>query len=166
MPFFLLTIAKTMKLKYWLILFSSVTILAFNACTSNSKKVEIPSIYNAQDTTLVQNMVTAYLEQLKAKEYDQALDMLSTLKTDSVVSVQPLSEEERMQLKKQFDVFPVLNYKLESEDWTDDDHIVYTYLVEFFEKEPGSDIPNTVKLVLNPFRKDGRWYLTNDTRRL
>ncbi len=154
-----------MKLRNWFFLFASITLVALSSCTSKPSKVERFSIYKAEDTTLVQNMVTAYLEQLKAKEYDHALDMLSEVKRDSVVSVSPLSEESRKRMLGQFEMFPVLNYKLVSEDWSDPTHIIYTYDVEFFEKEPGSDLPNTVKLVLNPFRKDGYWYLTNNSGR-
>lgn len=154
-----------MKLRYCFYLLVCVTLVALNSCTSKPAKVERLSIYKAEDTTLVQNMVTAYMEQLKAKEYDQALSMLSEVKRDSVVTVEPMSDEARTRMLGQFEMFPVLNYKLVSEDWSDPNHIVYTYDVEFFEKEPGSDLPNTVKLVLNPFRKDGRWYLTNNNGR-
>lgn len=136
----------------------------FASCSSCSSSKEravttqdsVPTFCKA-DTTEVLKMAETYLEHLKNKEFDAALDMLCTIENDSV---KPLPEKERQTIVGQQNVFPVLDYKLESYKFQNENNVELTYTIEFFKKAEGEEIPNTIRITFAPERIGGVWYLT------
>lgn len=134
----------------------------FASCSSCSNSKEraasqdtVPTFSKA-DTTEVLKMAETYLEHLKNKEYDAAIDMLCTIENDSV---KPLPEKERQTIVGQQNVFPVLSYKLDSYEFKDENNVELTYTIEFFKKAEGDDVPNTIRITFAPERIDGTWHL-------
>ncbi|MBP9507133.1 MAG: hypothetical protein KBE85_04325 [Bacteroides sp.] len=122
-----------------------------------AKLVEIIPIFSKEDTAEVVRLTTEYLEHLKNKEFDLALQMLNQMKNDSV---QTLSKKDQEDMKQQYRTFPVLSYTIEGIMMNDERNTEVTYSVEFFKKQAGQeDIPNTMSFCLNPQKIQGTWYL-------
>lgn len=158
--FLFLYIHKFMKkfLLFYLI------ICLLQACSGpqkpDNKQTSIPT-YCDKDTLEVIELTTQYLEFLKNKEFDQALQMIHHVKGDSVFAI---TEREKQELQKQYKLFPVLSYKIEGYTFTDIYHNEITYSIEFFEKKSDKDIPNTMRFTLQPKRINAVWYLTTLNR--
>lgn len=131
------------------------------SCTGCSGKGEkakdtIPTFVKA-DTVEVLNMVEMYLEYVKNKEYDKAIEMLHDITNDSVA---PLSAEMESKVREEQKVFPVLSYKRDTMTFINEHRVEVTYDVEFFERDTTTDIPNTVKMTFSPQRINATWYLS------
>lgn len=123
---------------------------------SEEKQADIPAL-SKQDTVDVVRLATEYLEHLKNKEFDIALQMLRCMRNDSVFE---LSEAERNDLKMQYQMFPVLSYKIDGIILKDVHSTEVIYSVEFFKKGPGQEeIPNTMSFRLSPQKIDDIWHL-------
>lgn len=148
------------KMKYVGILF--VLCVAFASCQNDkskqkSEQIEIAPTFCKEDTIEVARLATEYLEHLKNKEFDLALQMLNHMRNDSILA---LSEEEKRDLQQQYQTFPVLAYKIEGISLNDEYTTEVMYSVEFFKKEPGQEeVPNTMKFRLNPQKINDIWYL-------
>lgn len=114
------------------------------------------SLLSAEDTTLVLNKARTCMDKLRAGQIEEALGMISVLDGRNV---QPLSEEMKQTMKKRFSFFPVVNYTLDYFSFTADSVNDIKYAVEFTERTKGKT-PNTIGLMFNPVKKDGKWYLT------
>lgn len=125
-------------------------------CSRGNKQVHQKPLYTADDTIIVTNLVESYLNCLHENQFDAALNMLSEISHDSVM---PISDSLRNILLNQFNYFPVLKYEKYSETWTDSDPILMSYNITFAE-DPEGQVPYITKMVLQPIRKDGYWYLT------
>lgn len=134
----------------------------FAACTgcsgdkNRARSTDSVPTFSKADTTEVVAMCETYLNHLKAKEYDQAIGMLNYILNDTV---HPLPEADKATIIKQQNVFPVLDYTLESMEFKDPNNVILTYSIKFFEKPEGSDIPNTIRIAFSPQRINGQWYL-------
>jgi len=128
----------------------------FNGSDKKTEKNDSIPVFCKADTTEVLQLTEKYLNHLKKKEFDAALGMLNEIRNDSVYS---LPENKKQIIIKQQEVFPVLNYKLESYQFKDEHNVELTYSIEFFEKSEGSDLPNTIRVTFAPQRINAQWYL-------
>ena len=112
-----------------------------------------------QDTIIVNQMATEFIELLKARDYKSALAMLYYLDPDS--SLVPLPRNMAIRQEQIFHAFPVLDYKLESIRFRTETDCQVKFRITFFEKD-GPDDPrdNTTGFYLMPIRREGQWYLT------
>lgn len=153
---------KSFKIHHSLLLISSL-LLIFSACTGNkNKNVEEPEkevmITTAEDTITVKSQCDKYMELLKNQKIDEALDMLYFI--DSLQYIVPLPKEQRQNVIRLLNVFPVITYHFDGMIFHSDMDNRVKYTIEFFQKEPDNDMPNTTAMFLKPIRKDGKWYLT------
>lgn len=111
------------------------------------------------DTATILNMCTEYLNLLKEDKVEAALDLLYAY-DDSAKTVAPIGNELREKFRNNLQMFPVLDYKLESMKLYGEDDTEFTFMVEFFKKPEGDPRPNTIREVLSPVRVNGQWYLT------
>ncbi len=113
-------------------------------------------MFNEADTAAVVQLTEEYLDLVKDGQYDQAITMLHDILNDSV---RELPQEREANIREQQRMFPVLSYERTDMQFFNPHKVRVTYSVEFFEKEPGSDLPNTVSLTFEPQRIHGEWYL-------
>ncbi len=130
----------------------------FSGCTSCGKGEPEDNIHEITkaDTAEVLRLTEEYLNHVKNKEYDEAMVMLNDILNDSV---RELSAKRDSAIRMQQQMFPVLNYELTDMKFINSKRVRITYAIEFFEKDPESDIPNTVKLTFAPQRIAHTWYL-------
>ncbi len=125
------------------------------SCAKGRGEVEQP-LYSAEDTATVLQLTEEYLDHVHDGEYDAAIAMLHDIQKYKVCD---LSEEAENQIREQQQAFPVLGYQLSDMVFNDNGCVSVTYDIEFFEKEPGSSIPNTIQLTFVPQRVGDKWYL-------
>ena len=89
--------------------------------------------------------------------------MLCVIENDSV---KPLTEDMRQSIMVQQRTFPVINYRLTDMEFVDANRVKVTYAIEFFEKEQGSSMQNTISITFAPQRINGDWYLELMDRQL
>lgn len=135
------------------------------SCSSESQKSyktfsdveeEFAATLSANDTTEVLTAGTALLDSLKAGKIDVAVNMLNT--TDAEGNIVPLSDEKRAQLVTRFERFPVVDYELEYYNFSLPALNDLKYRTFFSEKDASGNAP-ALSLMLNPVKKDGKWYL-------
>ncbi len=135
------------------------------SCSSESKKgyktfsdveEEFAATLTANDSTEVLAAGTALLDNLKAGNIDDALDMLNS--TDGQGNVTALPDEKRQELAKRFKRFPVMDYELEYYAFSLPALNDLKYRTFFAEKDASGNAP-ALSLMLNPVKKDGKWYL-------
>ncbi|MCD8302666.1 MAG: hypothetical protein LUC44_06570 [Prevotellaceae bacterium] len=126
------------------------------ACGGKAGKEEELPMFNEADTAAVVQLTEEYLDLVKDGQYDRAISMLHDILNDSV---RELPQEREAHIREQQRMFPVLSYERTDMQFFNPHKVRVTYSVKFFEKEPGSDIPNTVSLTFEPQRIDGEWYL-------
>ena len=139
----------------------------FTACTDKDKKAPDVVInvngplmtLDSQDTLIVTQMATEFIEYLKNRDYKAALSMLYYLDPDSALI--PLPRNLAIRQEQIFHVFPVLDYRLESIRFRTETDCQVKFKITFFEKD-GPDDPrdNTTGFYLMPIRREGQWYLT------
>lgn len=136
--------------------------VAFASCSDKKQapKVnpedEIPTFVKA-DTTIITKIAEEYLELLKVQDYDNAFRKLYVI--DGNGEPHNLPDEEKVRLFNQAKTFPVLSYKLVDQEFIDEYHVTLAYEIEFFEKQEGDNMPNTIRMVFNPQRINADWYL-------
>lgn len=111
---------------------------------------------SSSDTTAVLDMGNAFMENLKNGKVEEAIDLLYTREaSDSITNLRKLDENERESLRRRFQRFPVVNYKLVSCDFSipslNDLKYNYTFT-------PGANGAN-LNIMFNPTKRDGKWYL-------
>ncbi|MCD8302808.1 MAG: hypothetical protein LUC44_07300 [Prevotellaceae bacterium] len=125
------------------------------SCGKGNGKAQKP-LFTAEDTTIVLQLTQEYLNHVHDGEYDAAIAMLHDIMNDSV---RDLTQEREESIREQQRMFPVVNYRLDEMEFVDEHRVQVSYVIEFFEKEPGSSIPNTIKLRFVPQRIKDQWYL-------
>lgn len=146
-----------LKKIFTLFLFSSFLLIALNCSSKKQEQEEYTPIYSSADTIQVMNLITSYLDNLQAKEYDTAVNGLKVLLGTHVIDLTQVQKDELIAYYKQM---PVLSYSLMDKTWNDRDLVTFIYNIEFFEKPEGENIPNTYKITLVPVRINDKWYLT------
>ncbi len=135
----------------------ALAMAAGGLASCGQKKAKGPKpMFSSKDTTAVLRLAEGYLDHVMNREYDKAMGMLHDILADSV---RDLSPERDSAIREQQRVFPVLAYKRTGMRFTTPRSVSVTYQVEFFEREPGSKIPNTYVITFEPQRIDGKWYL-------
>lgn len=112
----------------------------------------------AQDTVQMLDVCNRCMEMLKQGQTEEALKALYVVNEDGNVS--PLPEDKMQELRKMFQLFPVVDYKLRSFAFNDSGLNDVKYEVQFFAKEEGDSTPNTIAFMFNPVKCDGQWYAT------
>lgn len=115
----------------------------------------------AQDTAFVLRKVMDYLTKLKNDSIEEALDMLYEADGDTVIELTP---KRRAEIKKTITTFPVLDYKIDQLLMYSETDTEVRYTIQFFEKEEGNPMQNTIQCVINPRRVGYYWYLTVSDR--
>ena len=142
----------------------SIFLASCSSCSNSKEKGgrsanqtdTVPTFCKA-DTTQVLKMAEDYLEALKNQKYDEALSKLNLILNDSV---KPLPEKDKQMIIRQQQVFPVLDYHLESFKFINEHRVEVTYSIEFFKKEdPNDPIQNTIRITFAPQRINAQWYL-------
>ncbi len=110
-----------------------------------------------QDTATVMNLANQFLETLKKKDVEGALDQLYEVEEHNA---KPLSPEMRAKLKETLQAFPVESYQIDEIILFSDSDSEVKYTTEMFKVEDNSNFPNTTKGSLHPYRIDNKWYLT------
>lgn len=143
--------------------FAAAVVLCLASCRHKAERKAADDTAPAmtldgRDTTAVYDLTAQFLELLKAKKVDEAVDMLYFLDADMQVVPLPDSLVERQ--KMVFRTFPVLRYTIDSIIFNTETDSQVKYTIEFFEKQPGDTRPNTTSFFIKPMRVKGKWYLT------
>ena len=156
-----------MNYKNFRILALAVIVIPFallSSCTSEKKGNDNSAATNlgplmtldSQDTIIVDQLSTEFIEHLKNKEYDEAVSMLYYLHPDS--SIVPMPRNLAIRQEQIFRTFPVLDYKFESIRFRTESDCQVKFVITFSRSPEGQDY--TTSLYLQPVRRDGQWYLT------
>mgnify|MGYP001030954838 CR=1 FL=1 len=140
---------------------------ALSSCSgcsgSSDRQTDSTPTFVKADTAMVLELAESYLNHVRDKDYDGAVSMLCVIENDSV---KPLTEDMRQSIMVQQRTFPVINYRLTDMEFVDANRVKVTYAIEFFEKEPGSSMQNTISITFAPQRINGDWYLELMDRQL
>ena len=142
----------------------TVAMSSCSGCSSRSERQtdSTPTFVKA-DTAMVLELAESYLNHVRDKDYDGAVSMLNVITNDSVM---PLTADMRQSIIVQQRTFPVMGYQLTDMEFVDANRVKVTYAIEFFEKEPGSSMQNTISITFAPQRINGDWYLELMDRQL
>ncbi|MBR6978830.1 MAG: hypothetical protein IKH88_03255 [Prevotella sp.] len=154
-----------MKTKGFIILFLSALLLVACKDEPKNRNLTIPENPRTdfgmqrshEDTIAVMEMATQFLETLKQKDVEGALDQLYDVEHQEV---KPLTASQRNDLRSTLKAFPVESYTLDAIILYSDSDSEVRYTTRMFPDSVESKIPGTVKGSLHPFRIDGKWYLT------
>lgn len=112
---------------------------------------------SSEDTLMLIHMAKEYLDLLKDKDYDGALDLLYEINGKQV---QPISATQRGNLLKLNQSFPVYDYTIDELLLYSDSDTEVRYTVQFMENVEDVEGPTTIKCSVHPKRIKGQWYLT------
>ena len=155
---------KILMTRIWIVLAALVLVVS---CSEKKQKTTeelreeliIPKMtVDKSDSSAVLQLANQYMDLLKNKKVDEAIGMLYYL--DSNDSIVPLPENLVERQKTILKTFPVLSYEFNGLIFNKETDTQVKYTIEFFEKEPGDNRPNTTAMFLKPVRQDGQWYLT------
>lgn len=147
-------------------LFSTIfTVIAVAAvlsgCAGEKKQknvnfVTVQSISHA-DTLRVYDATRDFMELLKCNKVDSAISLLCDIRNDSAFE---LGTKRRAQLLRQFRQFPVLDYELETSQFSSHEYATATYRYKFMEN-PTTDpnYPTTLRLTIEATYKNGKFRL-------
>lgn len=147
-------------MKYWGLLCFLLCITT--SCQNTKSKqdntsADMSPIFSKEDTVKVAGLATEYLEHLKKKEFDEAIQMLHNIQNDSILE---LSEQEKKNLMQQYKTFPVLSYQIGNLIFNNIYDAEVRYCIEFFKKKDGQEeIPNTMNFRLNSQKIKDEWHL-------
>ena len=150
--------------KYNLIFISAALLILVAACKSKPKTreeqiEEFRSELTAQDTAAMLRICDDAMEQLKAKKIDQVLANLYEW-DDSTKEMSKLSERMTKRLRRQFKLFPVLDYKRQYFSFMLEgcNDVKYSIVFATAEQAGTKEAPVTM-FMFNPIRVDGEWKL-------
>lgn len=151
----------------WVLCLSCAALL-LNACTGGKQDTQgmddtrfVLMELSDNDTTKVLELATAYIEHLKANEYQAALDMLHTIEGDSTDQVLvPLNDSQRKQQEFMYQQFPVLQYSMKSIKFRTESDCQIHYEISFAEDASDEGTFKKTSMFLQPIRFQGEWYLT------
>ena len=143
---------------------SIVVLLSLAACSSrkqthNEAVAEFRSQLTKEDTTTMLKLCDDAMESLKAKNIDKVLASLYEY-TDSTKEVKPLSKETEQRYRRQFTMFPVLEYVRKYYSFQLEGCNDVKYEVVFATAEQaGTEEPAKTAYMFNPVKVDGQWRL-------
>lgn len=128
---------------------------------SHELRVDDQMSRTEDDTLAVYNLGKEFLELLKADRLSDALDMLKTYSGSTVI---PATSGRREAVQDILSRFPVIDYSIDGIELLNDVDNELHYSIIFKQNAPGDNTPNKIKLMLNPFRLNGVWYLSVEER--
>ena len=152
------------KFRFLVLTVVAITLVLASSCTGEKKGNDTQAATNlgpvmtldSQDTIIVDQLSTEFIEHLKNNEYGEAISMLYYLHPDS--SIVPLPRNMAIRQEQIFRTFPVLDYKFESIRFRTETDCQVKFVITFSRNPEGEDY--TTSLYLQPIRRDGQWYLT------
>ena len=123
----------------------------------NHSRLDEQMVRTHADTIACYELAKAYFRALQDKEFDKALDMLYSPKTDGLCN---LSDEERHQLIIVYNSVPVYDYYVTDLKMFSEKDTEITVRVVMFSSKPGDDRPNYIDYKMCPLRIDGKWKLS------
>lgn len=156
------------KLKYIAYILVAVFIIGYifytmNGCSSEDRRVAPKSTQETlmdlskQDTTAVMNLAKQYLDLVRDRKYDEALDMIYVL--DKQEGIIPLSEENRQKQKQAYMMFPVYDYEITRVIFWKETDCRLDYSISITQPADGSE-PAKMGCALRPIRYGHDWFLT------
>ena len=140
-----------------------LVMLSVISCHSNTSSQEKQE-FTQQDTIDIRNIAVVYMDLLKSGDYENAARMLLKEQEDSSFSV--LTEDAIRSEVARSEMFPCLNYKIDTLMLNPDGGSVVKCLVEFFEKDPDDPRPNTIGFTLCPVKdENGEWKLVKTDKK-
>ena len=125
-------------------------------------KIEITQeCLHSDDTIKIVQLTAEYLEHLKEKEFEEAMQMLHVIRNDSVFSLTDIDMEK---MRVQYETFPVLAYQIKRCFINGFHETEVAYSIEFFKRIENDNRPNTLNFRLNPQKINNVWYLSLVTR--
>lgn len=143
------------------ILLISMTFSCVNKHGSEKKPELKQESLNSDDKIRIIQLTTDYLDHLKKKEFEEALQMLHIIRNDSVFSLTDTAME---RMREQYANFPVLSYQIKNYHIRGIRDTEVAYTIEFFRSTEEDMIPNTINFRLNPQKINNVWYLSLVTR--
>ena len=142
----------------------AVPLAMVSSCTGEKKESPATEVtirgpqmtLDSQDTLIVDQLSTEFIEHLKNNEYEDAIAMLYYLDPDS--SIVPMPRNLAIRQEQIFRTFPVLDYHFESIRFRRETDCQVKFNITFSRNPEGQDY--TTSLYLQPIRRDGQWYLT------
>jgi len=134
----------------------------FTSCKEKSakEKLDLPEapLITHEDTVRAFTMAGEFMEALKNNQIDSALSMLVYYPNDTVIQ---LPAEIRGRLKKQYELFPVKDYNIETSYFEDQLNAQVTYKYRFMDP-PANDpnYPVTMNVTLQVKYYEGDYYLS------
>ena len=150
--------------KYSFIVIAVTIITLVAACKSKPKTreeqiKEFRSELTSQDTAAMLRICDDAMEQLKAKKIDQVIANLYEY-DDSTKAISKLSEKMDKRLRRQFKMFPVLDYKRQYFSFMLEGCNDVKYAITFATAEQaGTKEAPVTMFMFNPVRVDGEWKL-------
>lgn len=152
-----------MKKQNLLYILSLIISCCLFSCSEKRKQCTTPKEQflmelTSEDTAQVLRLSQSCMDTLKNGNIDEALKMMYVMQNGKVI---PLPDEKESQLRKNFNYFPVINYKLEYYSFSDTDNNDVKFQIKFCEQiNPNDKAPNTIGFMFNPIKINGVWYLT------
>ena len=150
--------------KFTLFLMSVAVLMLVAACKSKPKTREeaieqFRSELTAEDTAAMLRICDDAMEQLKAKKIDVVLANLNEY-DDSTKQISKLSDKMAKRLRRQFKLYPVLNYSRQYYSFMLEGCNDVKYAVQFATAEQaGTEEAPITMFMFNPVRIDGEWKL-------
>lgn len=143
---------------------AALMVVGINSC--NSKKeprekqvAEFRSQLTAEDTATMLKLCDNAMAELKAKKIDKVLASLYEY-TDSTKDIKPLSKETAQKYKRQFTLFPVLEYERKYYSFQLEGCNDVKYEVVFATADQaGTEEPAKTAYMFNPVKINGEWKL-------
>lgn len=151
--------------------YSSILLLIIavllGSCKGKDDKAPIDGYFmvtTSEDTVTVSQLAVDFMEKLKSKDINGALDMLYYLNepADSLSqpTITPLNDEQIVQQQLIFDCFPVLAYRIDNIIFRTETDCQVKCTFDFSQPDDGQGNPLSTSLYLQPMRLEGKWYLT------
>lgn len=150
--------------KYVLYVLCSLMVMGMVSCqnkkkTRDERVAEFRQQLTAEDTTAMLSMCDAAMEELKAKRIDKVLASMFQY-NDSTGELKPLDDNLMKQYKRQFTLFPVLEYHRKYFSFQHEGCNDVKYEVVFATAEAaGTEEPAKTAYMFNPVKVDGDWKL-------
>ena len=162
--FFLFKISEKMK-KFNYVLVGVAVLTLATACKNKAPQTreeqieEFRSMLTANDTTQMLQICDNAMELLKGKKIDEVIASLNEY-DDSTKELKPLSEQMKQRMKRQFNLFPVLDYKRKYYSFMLEGLNDVQYEVTFVDSEHSANKePATFMFMFNPVKVDDEWKL-------
>jgi hypothetical protein len=133
---------------------------SFVSCSDKKKaptKHKKEYVFSKEDTTEVMALVDHFKYNLENKQLRSAVEMLSILKGDSLIPLDPV--QQRRQAMALY-MTRGISYDVDYLTFNSYKDTEVKINIKLFEKEPDDPKPNTIALFLRPVKFEGKWYLT------